>query len=229
MIELKPDECRVLGVLIEKAQTTPAQYPLSLNAVVTGCNQKNNRQPITEFDEDRTLRALDHLRGKGLIVETNMMGSRVLKYRHEAREVLDLRTPALVILAELLLRGPQTVGELRSRASRMHPFESIEAVKATLDTMREGDEPMVRMLPGGRAVRYAQLLCPDLHPLDTADSDDGGASVSTGSETPLRLTRLESQVEDLEQQLATTRSELTQLRAYLTKLADSLGEPGPTQ
>lgn len=227
MIELKPDECRVLGVLIEKAQTTPAQYPLSLNAVVTGCNQKNNRHPITEFDEDRTLRALDSLRSKRLVVEVNMAGSRVLKYRHETRETLDIRTPALVILAELLLRGPQTVGELRSRASRMHPFESIEAVKATLDSLAQAEAPLVRVVTGGRAIRYAQLLCPDLHPLDVDDDGEASVSGNGNTETPQRITRLETQIEHLEQQVAEANNQIAQLRDYLSTLAESLGEPGP--
>ena len=231
MIELQPDECRVLGVLIEKAQTTPAQYPLSINAIVTGANQKNNRDPVANFDEERALRAVDRLRRNKLVVEVDMSGSRVLKYRHEARETLNLRTPALVVLAELLLRGPQTIGELRSRASRMHPFESMEAVKATLASMMEGDEPLVHQvapLPGSRAERYAQLLCPDLHPIRVMAAGEYAEAAGDGDEeTPLRVTRLESRVEQLENQVAEQAGEISSLRAYLTRLAESLGEAGP--
>lgn len=234
MIQLQPDECRVLGVLIEKAQTTPAQYPLSINGIVTGANQKNNREPVANFDEERALRAVDLLRRNRLVVEVDMSGSRVLKYRHEARDVLNVRTPALVVLAELLLRGPQTIGELRSRASRMHPFESMEAVKATLDSMMEGEEPLIQQVapaPGSRAERYAQLLCPDLHPIQVSrsaeDAGTGGSSESGDEETPLRVTRLEGRVEHLESKLRDQSKELESLQAYLSKLAESLGEPGP--
>ena len=169
MTELTPDESRVLGVLIEKALTTPEQYPLSLNAVVNGANQKNNREPVMAMEEGAAFEALEGLRTKGLVIRSDLAGSRVNKYRQQAAEALHVRTAELVILAELLLRGPQTVGELRGRASRMHPLESLDVVKNMLRAMQERGEPLVRELPpapGSRAERYAQLLCPNLHPLD---------------------------------------------------------------
>ena len=169
MVELTPDESRVFGVLVEKAATTPEQYPLSLNAVVNGCNQKNNRDPVLALDEGRVFDALEGLRAKGLVVRSDMAGSRVNKYRHQANDVLRVRPGELAVLAELLLRGPQTLGELRGRASRMHPLESLEDVKQMLRALSERSEPLVRDLPpspGSRAERYAQLLCPDLPPLD---------------------------------------------------------------
>ncbi|HSU67629.1 MAG TPA: DUF480 domain-containing protein, partial [Tepidisphaeraceae bacterium] len=132
MIQLTPDESRVLGVLIEKAFTTPDQYPLTLNAVVNGSNQKNNRDPVTSIDETRAFEALEGLRAKGLVVRADMAGSRVNKFRQQAGEALHVRPAELALLAELLLRGPQTLGELRGRASRMQAFESIEAVKGML-------------------------------------------------------------------------------------------------
>jgi uncharacterized protein YceH (UPF0502 family) len=233
MLELQPDECRVLGVLIEKAQTTPAQYPLSINGIVTGANQKNNREPVSNFDEERALRAIDRLRRNRLVIEVDMSGSRVLKYRHEARDVLNVRTPALVVLAEMLLRGPQTIGELRSRASRMHPFESMEAVKATLDSMMSGESPLVQQVapaPGSRAERYAQLLCPDLHPIRTAshaNEGESGEDVGSDEETPFRVTRLGGRLEQLESKVESQEAEIHALRDYLSKLAASLGEPGP--
>jgi uncharacterized protein YceH (UPF0502 family) len=166
---LLPDECRVLGVLVEKAQTTPGQYPLTLNGVVTGCSQKNNRDPVDEFDEDRAQNALDGLRAKGLVRELSLEGSRVAKYRHIARETLAIDTPQLVLLAELLLRGPQTVGELRGRATRMHPLESLESVQAILESLATREIPLAKEIapaPGSRAPRWIQLLCDGLHPLD---------------------------------------------------------------
>src|ERR1700726_4571649 len=122
MLHLTPDESRVLGVLIEKATTTPDQYPLSLNAVVNGANQKNNRDPVMIIEEGRAFEALESLRTKGLVVRSDMAGSRVKKSRQQASEVLHARPAEIALMAELLLRGPQTLGELRGRASRMHPF-----------------------------------------------------------------------------------------------------------
>src|ERR1700733_9998805 len=120
MVQLTPDEARVLGVLIEKATTTPEQYPLSQN----GANQKNNRDPVISMDDNRAFDALEGLRAKGLLVRVNQAGSRVDKFRHSASDVLHARPAELAILAELMLRGPQTLGELRTRASRMQAFES---------------------------------------------------------------------------------------------------------
>src|SRR5688572_3629218 len=169
MISLTPDECRVLGVLIEKELTTPEQYPLTLNALVNGCNQKNNREPVVSFDDDRTQDAVDSLREKGLLVRVDQHGSRVPKFRHEATGKLQLDRFQLVILAELLLRGPQTLGELRGRASRMHRLDSMEIVKESLGKLMNREEPLAREVspsPGSRAERYGQLLCPDAHPID---------------------------------------------------------------
>lgn len=232
MIQLKGDECRVLGVLVEKALTTPAQYPLTLNALTTGCNQKNNRFPVTNWDEDRVMDALDGLRGKGLVREAMLSGSRVAKFRHMAREVLQVDTSQLVVLTELLLRGPQSIGDIRQNASRMHPIESLEVCKAILDglmtRMEEQGGTMVKEVPpppGSRARLYVQLLCPDLHPLGALagggsggadDEDDGGAAASGGGGTG----GLASRVESLE-------SEVARLRNALSKLAGSLGEPDP--
>lgn len=204
MITLTPNECRVLGVLVEKAQTTPAQYPLTMNALTTGCNQKNNRDPVTNLTEEDALDAIDSLRAKGLAREVNLSGSRVNKFRHVARETLSVSTTELVMLAELWLRGPQSVGELRGRASRMHPIESLESAQAALDSLASRDEPLVRALaraPGERATRYAQLLCPDLHPLDAPAHTSGGVersgAAAGGEGLSARVERLESQVEAL--------------------------------
>src|SRR5437868_4374278 len=123
MIQLSPDESRVLGVLIEKATTTPEQYPLSLNAIVNGASQKNNRDPVLTMSEEQANEAVEGLRGKGLLVRIDQLGSRVHKYRHSVIETLHVRAGEAAILAELLLRGPQTLGELRGRASRMHAME----------------------------------------------------------------------------------------------------------
>lgn len=204
MITLKPDECRVLGVLIEKALTTPQQYPLSLNSLTVGCNQKNCRSPLTSFDEDRVFDAVESLRTKGLVREAMLSGSRVAKFRHIARETLSVETPALVVLAELMLRGPQSAGELRGNANRMHPIESLDALHAILASLMKSDPPMVRELPGGHARRYAQLICPDLHSLEEpagapAEHSHRGESGPTSAGTA--SAGLTARVESLEREV----------------------------
>lgn len=222
---LTPHECRILGVLIEKAQTTPGQYPLTLNGAVTGANQKSNREPVLNLTEEQVEYALDGLRQKQLAREVMLAGSRVSKYRHTARDTLAVSTEELVILAELLLRGPQSIGELRGRATRMHAIDSLEQAQSIVDgLMVQGERPMayVRELPppaGSRAKRYAQLLCPDLHPLDApAGRDEAPESAAPGDRgvveaSPGRLERLEAEV--------------AQLRAAVRRLASSLGEADP--
>jgi uncharacterized protein len=224
MIQLTADEARVLGVLIEKAFTTPEQYPLTLNAVVNGANQKNNRDPVMSLDEGRAFDALEGLRGKGLVVRADMAGSRVNKFRHQAGEALHARPAELAILAELLLRGAQTLGELRGRASRMQAFESLEAVKGMLDALRTRDEPLVRELPpspGSRAERYVQLLSPESVPTEDAAPTTAATPVATSASASATNTP------DLTARIALLESEVETLRAALQRLALSLGEPDP--
>jgi len=217
MVNLTAHESRILGVLIEKAQTTPAQYPLTLNALVTGANQKSNRDPVIELGEEQVLAALDGLRSKTLVREVMLSGSRVEKYRHVARETLEVSTTELVVLAELLLRGPQTVGELRGRASRMHPLESLEVVTNVLEHLQQRQEPLVRSLPpapGSRAGRFAQLLCPDLHRLEAAATGAvGEREAPDEASLALRVGQLEAEV--------------NQVRQAIQRLARSLGEEDP--
>jgi uncharacterized protein len=219
MIQLLPAECRVLGVLIEKAQTTPAQYPLTLNALVSGANQRNNRDPVTSYGDEEILDALDGLRSKGLVREVMLSGSRVTKYRHVAREVLGVETPALVILAELLLRGPQTVGEIRSRGSRMHALESTEAVEAVLESLAAREEPLARRVapaPGTRAPRYAQLLCPELHPTE-------------GGRTPVVREAGSAGRDELADRVERLELEVAELRRTVDALAQAAGRAGLTE
>jgi uncharacterized protein len=218
---LNHDESRVLGTLIEKAQTTPNQYPLTLNALVNGVNQKSNRTPVVTIDDLRALRALDGLRSKGFVREVSMAGSRVEKFRHVAREALNAGTNEICLLAELLLRGPQTVGELRTHASRMCPFETLEAVEAVLAEMAKGATPTVRELPpapGSRAPRWVQLLCPDLHPLDAvAPAGLGeGDGEGDGERAAGRMAALEERVVALETTVATLADELAALKRALS-------------
>ncbi len=219
MIELTPDESRVLGVLIEKDKTTPEQYPLSLHALVAGCNQKSNRDPVLAISEHDAFEALESLRQKGLVVRVDTQGQRVNKYRHAAPETLRLRAAEVAILAELLLRGPQTVGELRGRASRMHPLESLDAVKELLRALMEREEPLVQQVapsPGSRAERYAQLLCPNLHDLEAPSPASSPARIAE----PAPADPLVKRIESLE-------AEVADLKQTVRKLALALGEPDP--
>jgi uncharacterized protein len=213
-IELTPDEARILGVLIEKERTTPESYPLTLNAVVNGANQKNNRLPVSDIDDQDATSALIGLRNKGLVVQQDGPGQRVPKFRHQFREKTGCNAPEMVVLAELMLRGPQTLGELRGHASRMHPLESLDMVKNVLQQLMTRPEPMVMQIPpapGSRAERYVQTLCPDLHPIaDNAVSAGVGAVMS---ESPPSLSQ---RVGDLE-------NEVRLLRGALERLASQLG------
>jgi uncharacterized protein YceH (UPF0502 family) len=213
MLSLTPDECRVLGVLIEKSTTTPEQYPLTPNALTSGCNQKNNRDPVRTMSDDEVFEAAESLRAKALAVRVDQAGSRVHKYRHNAGDVLKARTGELAILAELLLRGPQTIGELRGRASRMSPMDALDVAQGLLEALMNRPEPLaaeIPPLPGSRAVRFAQLLCPDLHPIEAAPSaTTPGAPVAPPSPGLAdRLAKVEADVADL-------RAELSRLRAAL--------------
>ena len=145
MVQLTPDECRVVGVLVEKAHTVASQYPMSLNAIVVGCNQKSNRHPVMTIDEDRVVKALESLREKKMVLFADTAGSRVMKYRHNCREAMGIGTSELVILAELMLRGPQTAGEIRNRAGRMHKLGALDELQNLLKYMSELDEPLVRV------------------------------------------------------------------------------------
>jgi len=213
MIQLTADESRVLGVLVEKAMTTPAQYPLTLNAVISGANQRSNRDPVTSLSEDRVLDALDSLRTKKLAAEVVLSGSRVAKYKHDARAVLEVDSNELAVLTELLLRGPQTIGELRGRASRMVALEDLEVVRNVLDHLARRDEPLVESvdpLPGSRARRWAQRLSPNLH----AVSRTGAGADAEVDAVPARASAF----------AAPAGPTTDALRSAIEHLADRLGE-----
>jgi uncharacterized protein len=154
---LHPVEVRVLGSLLEKEITTPEYYPLSLNALVNACNQKSNRDPAVNFDDVTVERALLSLRDKGLLLSITAAGSRVQKYAHRISEKLNLGRPELAILCELMLRGPQTLGELRTRAERMHRFDDLDQVQSVIDRLPELIVKLDRR-PGEKESRYSHLL-----------------------------------------------------------------------
>ncbi len=163
-LRLDSHEARVLGVLVEKAYSTPEQYPMSLNALVQGCNQKSNRDPEVNWGDDVVDEAVQSLRKKELAFTFFPSNARVEKYRHNAKERLVLEGKELATLAELLLRGPQTLGELRTRVSRMLKIDSLEAMTAVLETLlAKGFAKRVPPPPGSRAELFEQTLAPGIH------------------------------------------------------------------
>jgi hypothetical protein len=164
-------EARILGALIEKESTTPEYYPLSLNALTNACNQKSNRDPVVQLEESEIRGALKHLEEQSLV--RSIAESRATKYEHRLQDAFNFYRPEIAVVCELLLRGPQTPGELRTRASRMHPFEDLESVHAALQRLSKREPPLVTALPrqpGTKETRYAHLMGED-DPL--ADMEQG--------------------------------------------------------
>jgi uncharacterized protein YceH (UPF0502 family) len=203
-MNLTDSEIRVLGCLIEKEMTTPDYYPMTVNGLQAACNQKSNRSPVVEYSENDVVRALDELREKGLARTVHGKGDRALKYRHVATEVLELTAPQAALLAVLLLRGPQTVGELRTRTGRYTDFDNLEQVVAELNTMQAAEEPLVEMMarrPGEKESRYRHVIGGTAEPEDpaveapVAEQDDRVALLEAEVETlRSRVTRMEREL-----------------------------------
>ncbi len=210
-IELSPLEARVIGCLIEKEVTTPDHYPLSLNALMVACNQKSNRDPVMALDEATVQQTLDGLARKHLLSEASGFGSRVVKYRHRFCNTefseLQLSPQERAVLCVLLLRGPQTPGELRTRTSRLCKFDDVRQCEAALEALASRPEPLVVKLPrepGKRESRYAHLLCGEV---DLAAMAAAPSAPSAGSQ--------EARIAELEQALDELRREVAQLSARL--------------
>jgi hypothetical protein len=214
-------ETRVLGVLCEKQHTVPDTYPLSLNALVAGCNQKSSRDPVIEASEAEVAAALDSLRGPALVVESS--GSRVPRYAHNMEKVLRLPPPSVALLAMLMLRGPQTAGELRIHCERLHRFADISAVEAFLHELAaRPDGALVTELPrqpGARENRWAHLLAgaPQVDEVAVATPPAAAAAdVSAGEVAALRA------------QVARLEAELERLSGVVGRLCAELGVPPTT-
>jgi uncharacterized protein len=204
-------EARVLGCLVEKEVTTPEYYPLSLNALTNACNQKTNRDPVMELDEQSVRHALDELEQHGLARAVNSPESRVTKYEHLMQEVFNFTRAENAVLCVLLLRGPQTPGELRGRTDRLFRFEHLDDVQATLQRLMQREAALVKILPrqpGTKEARYAHLLSGDVQAAAGSESH-APAGESEGEE---RIARLEQQVSGLQQQVAELRQELSSFR-----------------
>lgn len=205
---LTTTEIRVLGCLIEKEMTTPDYYPLTLNGLTTACNQKSNRNPELSLDETDVVKALDKLRFQGMAMQASGEGSRVPKYRHTLAEKMYFEPEQLAILCELFVRGPQTLGELRTRCERMHPFADTTAVENVLTELNDSGEPLVVKLPrqpGQKEQRYAHLFSgpPEIH--QSADEPPPEPARTKVAEENERISRLE-------QELAALRVEFDKFR-----------------
>jgi uncharacterized protein len=207
-------EVRVLGALIEKDITTPDYYPLSLNALVNACNQKNNRDPVMTLDEDAVRAALDLLQVKRLAGPASGADSRVPKYEHRLQEVFNLDRREIAVLCVLLLRGAQTPGELRGRAERMYRFETLEDVHAALDRLSQREPPLVAVLPrqpGTKESRYMHLFSDNVVPAELAQAAGSPSRVENPSRED-RLTILESEVAELREEIAGMQEQLAAFR-----------------
>jgi uncharacterized protein len=210
--ELSPLETRILGCLLEKERTTPEYYPLSLVSLTAACNQTTNRDPIVGYDEKTVERGLDDLRAKKLAMLIHTAGARVPKYRHSLLDVYNLNGREVALLCVLMLRGPQTPGELRSRTERLCGSMTLPEVEACLEDLAHGDDPLVRVIParpGQKEKRYVQLLSatpePGVSPAESAHA------LESSSEKP-RLDALESELSALKSELYALRNELEEFK-----------------
>jgi uncharacterized protein YceH (UPF0502 family) len=212
---LTPVDARVLGCLLEKAATTPETYPLSLNSLQLACNQKSNRQPVVDYDEETILESIDDLRRAKLVFRVDVAGSRTAKYRHNFDELLGLDKAGKALLTVLLLRGPQTLGELRMRCERMFAFATTKEVETALQTTAdEVERPLWTKLPrspGKKEVRYQHLLSGE--PSPPGDSELQDTAESQPIHAPPPLSSRDARIQELENTVATLRSELTVLKA----------------
>jgi uncharacterized protein YceH (UPF0502 family) len=212
-ILLNEIECRVLGSLIEKEITTPEYYPLSLNALVNACNQKSNRDPVMNLDEAAVRQALHSLDGQSLVRSVSASDSRVTKHEHRLQEAFNFYRHEIAILCVLLLRGPQTPGELRTRAERMHPFDDLSAVQSSLQHLMKREPPLVKVLPrqpGTKESRYAHLLSGDMEVFES--KPEFATSTTTTSTDGERIALLEREVAALRNNAGDFQKELTDLR-----------------
>jgi len=213
-VNLTEIETRVLGSLIEKDITTPDYYPLSLNALVNACNQKNNRDPVMTLDEEAVRQALATLQEKRLAGPASGADSRVTKFEHRLQEAFNFDRREIAIVCVLLLRGPQTPGELRSRADRMYHFEALDDIVSTLDRLSQRDPPLARILPrqpGTKESRYTHLFSgepPMSPPPEEADMYVARAPSPANAGTTLTADRLTT----LEQEVSRLRAEVSEIQ-----------------
>ena len=212
-VRLTETEVRVLGSLIEKDITTPEYYPLSLNALVNACNQKTNRDPVMQLDEAAVLVALDGLQEQRMAGPARGADSRVTKYEQRLQEVFNFTRAEIAVLCVLLLRGPQTPGELRGRSERMHRFEALEDVQSALQKLMQREPPLAKVLPrqpGTKESRYAHLLAGDVVEVETPTR--ASSTVERNPAEAERIARLEEEVADLRSEVGEVKDQLQRFR-----------------
>jgi uncharacterized protein len=212
-LNLSETEVRVLGSLIEKDITTPEYYPLSLNALLNACNQKSNRDPVMQLDEETVRKALEGLQQRRMAGPARGADSRVTKYEQRLQEVFNFTRPEIAVLCVLLLRGPQTPGELRGRAERMHRFEALEDVQSALQKLMQREPPLVKVLPrepGTKESRYAHLLAGDV--VEAEVPVQASAAAGRNSAGDERIARLEEEVAELRRDLSEVKDQLERFR-----------------
>ena len=208
-------ECRVLGSLLEKEITTPEYYPLSLSALLNACNQKSNREPIMNLDKAAVREALHSLEGQSLVRSVSPADSRVTKYEHRLQEAYNFYRHETAILCLLLLRGPQTPGELRGRSERMHSFEDLNAVQSSLQHLMKRELPLVKALPrqpGTKETRYVHLLSGDTERWESPsavqpNADAGSADSEKMKKIEDEIAALRNEIAELKQQFASFRKQ----------------------
>lgn len=213
MENLTEIEVRILGSLVEKQLTTPEYYPLTLNALTAACNQKSNRDPVVSYDETSILAAIDNLRDKNLVYLFYGSSSRVVKYKHMVPSVFELEPAEIAVMCVMMLRGPQTLGELRGRTDRLYEFSSLGEVQETLDGLARRDEPLVVKLerqPGQKEARFAHLLSGEIN-VESIAASRPTAHVSDG-QSGGRIEKLEREVERLSNELASFRDTFDEFR-----------------
>lgn len=210
---LTETEVRVVGSLVEKQLTTPEYYPLTLNALTAACNQKSNRDPVMSLGETEIMAAVDRLRDENLVYLFYGSGSRTVKYKHMLPSVYELDPAGTAVMAVLMLRGPQTVGEIRERTGRMHEFGDLNEVQQTLDDLSRRDEPLIVKLerqPGQKEARYAHLLSGAVDVTKLAAAAE--RTSSAGSASNDRIEKLETEVERLGSELAEFKAMFDEFR-----------------
>jgi len=208
-------ETRVLGSLIEKDITTPDYYPLSLNALVNACNQKNNRDPVMTLDENAVRDALSTLQEKRLAGPASGADSRVTKFEHRLQEAFNFDRREIAVICVLLLRGPQTPGELRGRTDRMYHFETLEDIVSTLDRLSHRDPPLVAILPrqpGTKESRYMHLFSGEVPPPQPDVPRAPTPAIANSNSTAERLAKLEEEVAHLRTELVEVQQQLSTFR-----------------
>jgi uncharacterized protein len=214
-ILLNEMEARVLGALLEKEITTPDYYPLSLNSLVNACNQKSNRDPVMNVEEDSVRDALRSLQDNSLVRSVSAVDSRVTKYEHRLQEAFNFDRREAALFCELLLRGPQTTGELRTRAERMHPFDDLSEAQSALQRLMNREPPLVKVLarqPGTKESRYMHLLSGDVKRVSSTDGREvpatlEGEKMDGFSRLSSEMAELRRDVADLKQQFAAFRKQ----------------------